>query len=85
MAIAFGAALSSGARDFSLSGGRDGDDVRAVMLIVFGGRLIRNDLRHDMLHLPLLKSVPIPLERYRARRGRVVGVADGGAAARASS
>src|SRR5581483_11210173 len=24
-----------------------------------GGRLIRNDLRHDMQHLPLLKSLPL--------------------------
>lgn len=31
----------------------------AVMMLLFGGRLIRNDLRHDMLHLPLLKSLPI--------------------------
>ena len=31
----------------------------AGMLVLFGGRLIRNDLRHDMLHLPLLKSLPI--------------------------
>ena len=29
------------------------------MLIVFGGRLIRNDLRQDMQHLPLLKTLPI--------------------------
>jgi hypothetical protein len=31
----------------------------AAMMLLFGGRLIRNDLRHDMLHLPLLKSLPI--------------------------
>jgi hypothetical protein len=31
----------------------------ALMMIVFGGRLIRNDLRHDMLHLPMLKSLPV--------------------------
>jgi hypothetical protein len=30
-----------------------------VMLLVFGGRMIRNDLRHDMLNLPLLKSLPV--------------------------
>jgi hypothetical protein len=30
------------------------------MLLLFGGRLIRNDLRHDMQHLPLIKSLPIP-------------------------
>lgn len=33
--------------------------VFAGMLIVFGGRLIRNDLRQDMAHLPLLKTLPI--------------------------
>ena len=27
--------------------------------MVFGGRLIRNDLRQDMQHLPLLKTLPI--------------------------
>src|SRR5207244_3814360 len=31
----------------------------AAMLVVFGGRLIRNDLRQDMQHLPLLKSLPV--------------------------
>jgi len=31
----------------------------AGMLFLFGGRLIRNDLRHDMLHLPFLKSSPL--------------------------
>lgn len=31
----------------------------AAMLLLFGGRLIRNDLRHDMLHLPLIKSLPL--------------------------
>ncbi len=58
MAIAFGAALSSGARDFSLWATATAATF-AGLLIVFGGRLIRNDLRHDMLHLPLLKSVPV--------------------------
>jgi len=33
--------------------------VLAGMLIIFGGRLIRNDLRQDMQHLPLLKTLPI--------------------------
>src|SRR5262249_35717762 len=28
------------------------------MLLVFGGRLIRNDLRQDMQHLPMLKTLP---------------------------
>lgn len=58
MAIAFGAALSSGARDFSLWVAATATTF-AGLLIVFGGRLVRNDLRHDMLHLPLLKSVPV--------------------------
>lgn len=31
----------------------------AGLLIVFGGRLIRNDLRQDMQHLPLLKTLPV--------------------------
>ena len=30
-----------------------------AVLVVFGGRLIRNDLRHDMLHLPMLKTLPL--------------------------
>jgi ABC-2 type transport system permease protein len=33
--------------------------VFAGLLIVFGGRLIRNDLRQDMQHLPLLKTLPV--------------------------
>ncbi|MGH7619107.1 MAG: putative ABC exporter domain-containing protein, partial [Gemmatimonadaceae bacterium] len=33
--------------------------VFAGLLVVFGGRLIRNDLRQDMQHLPLLKTLPI--------------------------
>lgn len=28
-------------------------------MLVFGGRMIRNDLRHDMANLPLLKSIPL--------------------------
>jgi hypothetical protein len=31
----------------------------AVVLLLFGGRAIRNDLRSDMLHLPLLKTLPL--------------------------
>jgi hypothetical protein len=31
----------------------------ALMLLFFGGRSIRNDLRSDMLHLPMLKSLPL--------------------------
>lgn len=30
-----------------------------VMLLLFGGRLIRNDLRQDMQHLPLIKCLPL--------------------------
>jgi hypothetical protein len=58
MAIVLGMAVSDGARDPALF-------VAAVavafgaMLLIFGGRLIRNDLRHDMLHLPMLKTLPI--------------------------
>jgi hypothetical protein len=33
--------------------------VIASVLLVFGSRFIRNDLRSDMLHLPFLKSLPI--------------------------
>jgi hypothetical protein len=33
--------------------------VLAGLLLVFGGRLIRNDLRQDMQHLALLKALPI--------------------------
>ncbi len=58
IAIAIGAATSTGAAE-------PGDIFAATavalagMLLVFGGRLIRNDLRHDMQHLPLLKVLPI--------------------------
>jgi ABC-2 type transport system permease protein len=58
MALALGAAVSEGARDagaFITSSAL----MLGLMMMVFGGRLIRNDLRHDMLHLPLLKSLPI--------------------------
>ena len=58
MAVAIGAAVGAGG---------DGPAATIVMtslalcamLLVFGGRLIRNDLRQDMLHLPLLKSSPV--------------------------
>lgn len=33
--------------------------VLAGLLLVFGGRLIRNDLRQDMQHIALLKALPI--------------------------
>jgi ABC-2 type transport system permease protein len=58
MAIAIGAALSDGRGEWS--------EIAAVCivamaatLLLFGGRLIRNDLRQDMQHLPLLKTLPI--------------------------
>jgi len=58
MAIAFGAAVASAGGDtagfVSVTAG-----TFALMMVVFGGRLIRNDLRHDMLHLPMLKSLPV--------------------------
>jgi ABC-2 type transport system permease protein len=31
----------------------------AMVLLLFGGRSLRNDLRGDMLHLPMLKSLPL--------------------------
>jgi ABC-2 type transport system permease protein len=58
MAIAFGAATVGGGGDFP-SFLATSAAVLAAMMLIFGGRLIRNDLRHDMLHLPLLKSLPI--------------------------
>ena len=48
--------------------GREGDAFQnlaviatllALVLLLFGGRSIRNDLRSDMLHLPLLKALPL--------------------------
>jgi hypothetical protein len=59
MAIAIGAATSGAGADL---GGvfAIGALVLTGMLLLFGGRLIRNDLRHDMQHLPLIKSLPIP-------------------------
>ncbi|HVX41202.1 MAG TPA: putative ABC exporter domain-containing protein [Gemmatimonadaceae bacterium] len=58
IALALGAAVSSG-------GAEPGDIFAACavalagMLLIFGGRLIRNDLRHDMQHLSLLKVLPV--------------------------
>lgn len=58
IALAIGAATSSGGADvadvFAASA-----VALAAMLLIFGGRLIRNDLRHDMQHLPLLKVLPV--------------------------
>ena len=57
MAIALGLAFTTGA------GLAAHIAVSALMfaglLVVFGGRLIRNDLRQDMQHLPLIKSLPM--------------------------
>ncbi|HEY4303344.1 MAG TPA: putative ABC exporter domain-containing protein [Gemmatimonadaceae bacterium] len=58
MAIAFGAASSGGGSDPGLFVA-SGATAAAAILLTFGGRMIRNDLRHDMLNLPLLKALPI--------------------------
>lgn len=58
MAIVLGMAASDGARDPALFIAATAAAFGA-MLLIFGGRLIRNDLRHDMLHLPMLKTLPI--------------------------
>jgi hypothetical protein len=57
MAVAVGAATSGGGDLASFIAATT--LTLAAMMLIFGGRLIRNDLRHDMLHLPLLKSLPI--------------------------
>jgi hypothetical protein len=57
MAIAVGMAFTAGldwAAHVALSA-----LIFAGLLLIFGGRLIRNDLRQDMQHLPLIKSLPI--------------------------
>ena len=59
MAIAIGAATASRDSDAGLVVATCAMAF-AAMLVLFGGRLIRNDLRHDMQHLPLLKSLPVP-------------------------
>jgi hypothetical protein len=58
MAVAFGAAASQGGSDPAMFVASAAAAVGAILL-VFGGRMIRNDLRHDMLNLPLLKALPI--------------------------
>jgi hypothetical protein len=58
MALAFGAAASDGASDPGMFVAAGALAVGALLLF-FGGRMIRNDLRHDMLNLPLLKALPI--------------------------
>ena len=85
MAIAFGAALSSDARRLSRRPVATSALTLAGLLLVFGGRLIRNDLRQDMQHLPLLKTLPVAPGDIDARRSRVGGAADGRAAARRCS
>lgn len=62
MAIAIGSAMGSGDTDAAARVAA-GAIVLAGMLLLFGGRLIRNDLRHDMQHLPLIKSLPIASEQ----------------------
>jgi hypothetical protein len=57
MSVALGLAFSGGFGTGAVVGASA--LTLAIMMLVFGGRLIRNDLRHDMLHLPLLKSLPI--------------------------
>jgi hypothetical protein len=59
MAIAISAATSGAGADLGAVFAV-GALVLTGMLLLFGGRLIRNDLRHDMQHLPLIKSLPIP-------------------------
>ena len=58
MALVMGGAASSGGSDPALFVAAAAVTF-GVMLLVFGGRLIRNDLRHDMLNLPMLKTLPI--------------------------
>jgi Putative ABC exporter len=58
MSIAFGAAFSTDGAEPAAIVTRSAA-IFAVLLVVFGGRLIRNDLRQDMQHLPLLKTLPI--------------------------
>ena len=58
MAVAFGAAVSSAGGDTAAFIATSSVTFAGILL-VFGSRLVRNDLRHDMLHLPLLKALPI--------------------------
>ncbi|HXD22671.1 MAG TPA: putative ABC exporter domain-containing protein, partial [Gemmatimonadaceae bacterium] len=50
----FGARSSDGARLIAAIAG-----LLAVMVPLIGTQIVRNDLRSDMMHLPLLKSVPL--------------------------
>jgi len=58
MAVIIGPAASGGGADVGEMVAL-GALVLVAMLLLFGGRLIRNDLRADMQHLPLIKSLPI--------------------------
>ena len=58
MALAFGAAVSSAGGDTAAFIATSSVTFAGILL-VFGSRLVRNDLRHDMLHLPLLKALPL--------------------------
>jgi hypothetical protein len=58
IAISLGAALSGGISDIAAVVSATAT-ILAVTLFVFGGRLIRNDLRHDMLNLAMIKTLPM--------------------------
>jgi hypothetical protein len=58
IAVAFGMAIGEGRGDAAAIVAVSALAL-AGMLLAFGGRLIRNDLRHDMLNLPLLKTLPL--------------------------
>jgi ABC-2 type transport system permease protein len=58
IAVVFGAAASEGGSDPALFVAAAAT-MFAAMLLVFGARMIRNDLRQDMLNLPLLKALPV--------------------------
>ncbi len=58
IAISGGAAISGGVSDVGAVVAATAT-ILAVTLFVFGGRLIRNDLRHDMLNLAMIKTLPM--------------------------
>jgi hypothetical protein len=58
LAIGFGVVTSAGGSRFG-EGLATSAVMMCAMLLLFGGRLIRNDLRHDMQHLALIKSLPL--------------------------
>jgi len=57
MSIALGTAFSTGA-SLAMHVALSALNFAGLMLVL-GGRLIRNDLRQDMQHLPLIKSLPM--------------------------